>query len=137
MRKIMMSLAAIVVAFAAGTMSAPAADARKSAGEAFWRCATGFAFEVSGSAVHCKKPTYVLRKPLGKCPIGLYAYTDRIGDKDTCSATNAITGELGVEHGCATTDIALGYTKRIVHGTDYCEKSMPAEIVAPSVAILL
>jgi len=137
MRKIMMTLAATVFAFAAGTMSATGAVARNNAVEAFWKCPSGYAFVTNGNAVHCKKPAYIDKKPLGKCTIGLYAYVDRIGEKDMCSATNVVTGELGVERACPATDLVLGYTKRIVAGADYCGKAMPAEIKPPSVAVSL
>jgi hypothetical protein len=137
MRKIMMTLAAIVVAFAAGTMSATGAVARNAAAEAFWKCASGYAFATNGNAVHCKKVAYIDKKPLGKCPIGLHAYVDRIGDKDMCSVTNAVIGEIGMERGCVSTDLVLGYTKRIVAGADYCGKPIPAEIKPPSVAVSL
>ena len=137
MRKIIISLAVIAIAFAAGTMSATGAVARNAAAEAFWKCSTGFAFETSGSAVHCKKAAYTDKKPLGKCPVGLYAYADRIGNKDMCSATNVVTGEVGVERACMASDVVLGYTKRLVNGTDFCGKLIPAEIQAPPVVVNL
>ena len=137
MRSMIISLAAIGIAFAAGTVSATGAAARNAAAETYWKCPTGFAFETSGSAVHCKKSPYVDHKALGKCPIGLYAYADRIGTKDMCAATNPVTGELGVERGCISTDLVLGYTKRIVAGADYCGKAIPAEFQPPTVAISL
>ena len=137
MRKIIISLAATGIAFAAGTVSATAAAGRNAAAETFWKCPTGFGFETSGNAVHCKKSPYVDHKPLGKCPIGLYAYADRIGTKDMCAATNPVTGEIGVERGCVSTDLVLGYTKRIVVGADYCGKTIPAEFQPPTVAISL
>jgi hypothetical protein len=137
MRRIMITVAASVVAFTAGTMSPSSAVARNAATEAFWKCPTGFAFETNGSAVHCKKAAYIDQRPLGKCPLGLYPATDRIGEKDTCSATNALTGELGVDRACTAPDVVLGYTKRIVHGTDYCGKSKPAELLPPTVMVSL
>ncbi|HLE57655.1 MAG TPA: hypothetical protein VJB15_11275 [Rhodothermia bacterium] len=137
MRKIMLGLAAIVIAFAAGTMSAPAAGARSAAAEAFWKCSTGFAFETSGNAVHCKKAPYTDRRSLAGCPIGLYPYTDRSGNKDMCSATNLVTGELGVERACKPSDVVVGYTKRHVDGLDFCGKYMLAEIRAPTVVVNL
>ena len=137
MRRIIISLAAVAVAFAAGTMSAESVTARTAAAEMFWKCPSGFAFETNGSAAHCKKPAYVDHKPLGKCPVGLYIYADRIGTKDMCAATNPVTGEIGVERGCVSTDLVLGYTKRIVAGTDYCGKTMPAAFQPPTVAVSL
>ena len=137
MRKIIISLAVIGIAVAAGTTSATNATARNAAGEVFWKCSSGFAFETSGSAVHCKKASYTDKKALAGCPLGLYGYVDRIGAKDMCSATNAVTGELGVERGCKATDVAMGYTKRQVDGLDFCGKFMPSEIQAPSVSIII
>lgn len=108
-----------------------------SASETFWMCPSGFAFEVSGKAVHCKKAAYTERKVVAACPLGLYAMVDRIGQKDMCAATNPVSGEVSVERGCKSTDVILGFTKRIVSGADFCGKDVPAQIVAPNVAVVI
>ncbi|HEX6574882.1 MAG TPA: hypothetical protein VF042_07900 [Gemmatimonadaceae bacterium] len=123
-----------LASFAALSGGAESAAARPMA-EVYYRCQSGYAFETNGSAVHCKKPAWTEQRSLANCPIGLYPTVDRIGSKDMCAATNAISGEIDVEQGCTPADIVLGFTKKIVAGKDYCAKGHPAEITAPSVAI--
>lgn len=110
-------------------------EANLVATETFWGCPAGFTFETSGNAAHCKRPATIDRKLLGGCPVGLFALTDRIGTKDMCGATNPVSGEISIERACKATDVALGYTKRIVTGTDYCGKALPPQVEAPSRAI--
>jgi hypothetical protein len=130
--------AVFAAAITMGALSTRDASARPAAfSELYYRCPAGYAFETSGSAVRCKKPAYTSKKPLANCTIGLYAATDRIGDKDMCAATNPISGEIGVERACVPTDLLAGYTKKIVDGLDYCGKVMPEDIKPPSVAIVM
>lgn len=138
MRKLAVIAAAVASIAAFGGMFANEARARPSAvSEPFWKCPSGFAFDVSGNAAHCKKPASVERKLLAGCPIGLYPAPDKLGEKDMCAGTNPVSGEIAVERGCKATDVALGFTKRMVSGTDYCGKPIAAEIVAPSVMVVL
>jgi hypothetical protein len=127
------ALIAVIGIAASTTYEADAAP--PAASEVYWRCEQGFAFETSGSSVHCKKPAYTDRRALAGCKIGLYPMVDRIGNKDMCSGTNIVTGEISIERACLASDVLLGYTKRIVDGTDYCGKSIPAEFRAPSVMV--
>lgn len=130
--------AVLAAAVAVAAVRIPDASARSAAStELYYRCPAGYAFETSGSAVRCRKPAYSINKPLANCTIGLYAATDRIGDKDMCAATNPVSGEIGVERGCAPADLLAGYTKKIVDGPDYCAKPMRADIKPPSVAIVI
>ncbi len=139
MRKTFIAVAALIAAALTGAMTAPEAAARNSsfASEAFWRCPSGYLFESSSNAVHCKKAAYTDHRSLAPCMTGLYAATDHIGTKDMCSATNAITGELGVERACKPEDAAAGYSKRIVSGVDFCGKAIPQTVIAPSVMVTL
>lgn len=132
--KALLPTAALVLTFVAGLAAAPAAGARVStlATEVFYKCESGYAFETSGNAAHCKKPAYTDRRTLADCIVGLYPSADRIGSKDMCAATNPVSGEISVERACRPTDLAAGYTKRIVAGVDYCGKLMPQQIEAPS-----
>jgi len=137
MRKLFAATLILAVA-AAGAFSPQDARARTAAAsEAFWKCSSGFAFEVQGNAVHCKKAAYTDKRDLAGCRLGLYALADRVGDKDMCGATNPLSGEIGIERGCLASEVIQGYTKRIVHGTDYCAKSIPAELRAPSVMVTI
>jgi hypothetical protein len=133
----LMRVAVILVAIALGAASASASVGGNAATEAFWKCPSEFTFETLGSAVHCKKPAFIDRKPLSGCPIGLYPATDRIGNKDVCAATNPVSGEISIERGCKPTDVVLGYTKRIVAGIDFCGKPIAAEIQPPTVSVNL
>jgi hypothetical protein len=104
--------------------------------EAFWRCPSGFAFETSGSAVHCKKPAWTETKAFMPCMIPTPDLkTDLVNTTDMCS------GGIGVavtaEPLCYPTDIANGFTKRRVAGRDYCGKPHPAEVIAPNQMISL
>jgi hypothetical protein len=139
MRKTIITLGAILAVAVASAASAPAAVARRSSldSEAFWKCSTGYQFEVAGTAAHCKKAAYTARKSLAPCVIGLFAATDRVGTKDMCSASNSLTGEIGIERACNREDIEAGYTKRIVSGTDFCGKAIPETVIAPNVMITL
>ena len=55
----------LVVGIAKGPAVASAASSVMS--EPFWRCPSGYAFETSGSAVHCKKPAYTSTKAFMPC----------------------------------------------------------------------
>ena len=135
-RLIQLKIAALITLTGIAASTTYQADAATpAASEIYWRCEQGFAFETSGSSVHCKKPGYTDRRALAGCKPGLYPMVDRIGDKDMCSGTNIVTGEVSMERGCVASDLLLGYTKRIVDGTDYCGKLIPAEFRAPSVAV--
>jgi hypothetical protein len=112
--------------------------------ETYYRCPSGYTFRTNGSdSAHCKRAAYTTTatKPLADCPnvggIGTFARTDYSGTRDMCVGTNPITGQVAVERGCWPTDVTAGYTKRIVSGTDRCEKttSHPADIRPPSVAV--
>ena len=138
MSAIKVCLVAFAAALTVGAVSISDASASSVAyTELFYRCPAGYVFETSGSAVHCKKPAYTSTKPLANCTIGLYAAIDRIGNKDMCAATNPISGEVGIERGCISTDLIAGYTKKIVDGQDYCAKAVPVDIKPPSVAVVI
>ena len=138
MRRFAVTVVVVATLVALRGLSATEAPARATAAsEPFWKCPAGFAFDVNGSAAHCKKPAYIERKLLAGCTIGLYPAADKLGEKDMCAGTNPVSGEIAVERGCKATDVALGFTKRIVAGTDYCGKAIAPEIVAPSVMVVL
>jgi hypothetical protein len=136
------TLAAIILT-AAGTAAArgnsgPHSAASTMEAEVFFKCPSGYAFEVSGSAAHCKKPAYTDRRELGGCLVAFPTFRqDRVGSKDMCSGTNPLTGEVLMEAGCKVEDTSAGYTKRIVAGRDFCGKLMPQQIQAPNVAVSL
>ena len=130
------SFAALLVALVAGSAFAERATARTFA-EVYWRCPSGYAFETSGSAVHCKKPQWTETKPFMACAPGLGLNIDNIGTTDMCAGTNPLTGTVSIEPPCYPTDVANGFTKRKVSGKDFCGKTHPAEIMAPSQAVTL
>jgi hypothetical protein len=121
-----------------GAVFAPRASARASSyGEAFWRCASGYAFETSGSAVHCKKPSWTETKAFMPCVLATPTLKiDLVGDTDMCAGSTPL-GVVSAEPACYATDVAGGFTKRHVDGKDFCGKNHPAEVVAPSQLITL
>src|SRR4051812_5565218 len=133
MRNKSISVMALLLAMAAGAVFAPRASARTSSyGEPFWRCASGFSFETSGSAVHCKKPEWTETKAFMSCSLGTPTLKiDAIGNTDMCAGGTAL-GVVSLEPACYPTDVVAGFTKRHVSGKDFCGKSHPAEVVAPS-----
>jgi hypothetical protein len=128
---------ALVAVIAITAAFAPHAARTTSDGETYFRCPSGYAFEVSGSAAHCKKPSWTETKSLAGCIVGLYPSVDRVGTKDMCAGTNPLTGEVSMEQQCNAADVTNGFSKRIVAGKDFCAKTHPAEYIAPNVAITL
>lgn len=127
-------LAAAIVGFAPGAVPAAAPKAGAMEAERYFKCPSGYRFRAASDAAHCKKDGYYQLVPLMPCKnemgVGLFARTDHVGNKDMCAGTNPITGEIAVERGCP-----LGFTKRVVAGTDQCRKYHPGRIVAPSVQV--
>ena len=116
--------------------SSPAQRSTPTMGEAFWRCPSGYAFETSGSAVHCKKPSWTETKPFMACVLATPTLKiDLVGQTDMCAGSVGIT--VSAEPSCYPTDIANGFTKRRVSGKDFCGKSHPAEVIAPNQLISL
>jgi len=127
----------LLVAIVAAAVFAPRASARTSSlSEVYWKCSSGFAFETSGSAVHCKKPQWTETKPFMGCSIGLILKIDLVGSTDMC-AGNTVAGVVSLEPACYPSDVVVGFTKRHVDGKDFCGKTHPSQIVAPSLAITL
>ena len=129
------AVAATALAALAGAATTSASPSRRVATETFFRCESGWSFEVhNNTAAHCERGGTLVTAPLNPCAnvggVGLFASTDRVGTKDMCTGTNPVTGEISVERGCP-----LGYTKRIVTGVDRCEQTLPKEFRAPSVAV--
>ena len=113
-----------------------AAASTTSAAESYWRCPSGFAFETSGSAVHCKKPTWTETKAFMPCVLATPTLKiDLVGQTDMCAGNVGLT--VSVEPSCYPTDLANGFTKRRVAGKDFCGKQHPAEVVAPNQLITL
>ena len=139
MRNKSIHVLALLVAMVAGAAFAPRASARASSfDEPFWRCASGYAFETSGSAVHCKKPSWTETKAFMPCILATPTLKiDLVGDTDMCAGSTALTGVISAEPACYPTDVVNGFTKRHVSGKDFCGKLHPAEIVAPSQIITL
>ena len=128
-------LAAAVVVALAGAATLTAAPPARFASETFFRCESGWSFQVnSNSAAHCARGGNTVTAPLNPCPnvggVGLFASTDRVGNKDMCYGTNPVTGEVSAERGCP-----IGYTKSIISGVDRCSRVVPREFKAPSVAV--
>jgi len=120
------------------TRSASAAPATVGAlqGEAFWRCPSGYAFETSGSAVHCKKPAWTGTRAFMPCVVPTPDLkVDLMSQTDMCAGNVGAT--VSAEPLCYPTDIAAGFTKRHVAGKDFCGKSHPAEVIAPNLLITL
>jgi hypothetical protein len=129
---ISMATLAVVAALSIGVSGPADATASPTAtAEVYWRCASGFAFETSGSAVHCKKASWTETKPFMPCVFPTATLKlDLVGMTDMCAGSVGAT--VSAEPSCYPTDIVAGFTKRQVSGKDFCGKSHPAEIVAPS-----
>jgi len=129
---------ALLLATVAVAVFAPGASARASSySEPFWRCASGYAFETSGSAVHCKKASWTETKAFMSCSLATPTLKiDLVGDTDMCVGSTPL-GVVSAEPACYPTDVASGFTKRHVDGKDYCGETHPAEVVAPSQMITL
>ncbi len=139
-----MVLAALTTAFAAASATiwaaVPADAALESAGdvpvvaERYYACPSGYRFSSANDAAHCRKPERIERTSLNPCPntgsVGLFPMVDYNGTRDMCAAQNPLAGAVAVERSCP-----VGFNKRIVRGTDQCEKHHAAEIVAPSVPV--
>lgn len=123
---------AIVAALSIGVSRPSDATASPTAtAEVYWRCASGFAFETSGSAVHCKKPSWTETKPFMACAFPTATLKiDLVGTTDMCAGNVGVT--VSTEPSCYPADIVAGFTKRKVDGKDFCGKPHPAEIVAPN-----
>lgn len=127
----------LLVAIVAGVVFAPRASARTlSESEIFYTCPSGYAFETSGSAARCRKAQWTETKSFVGCALGMALKYDAIGTTDMCAATTPVTGVVSVEPGCYPSDLVNGYTKRHVSGKDFCAKTHPEEIIAPSRAVV-
>ena len=117
--------AAVTPAHATTTASASFRDG------VYFGCLPGYVFEVEGSAARCRRPERTITTALVPCPniggVGLFIRTDFTGNKDMCTGTNPVTGEVAVERACPA-----GYTKRIVSGNDRCEQRVPEEVQPPT-----
>ena len=113
------------------TASAATAAPLAEAAESYWRCPSGYAFEVSGSAVRCKKPAWTETKPFMACGFPTATLKlDLVGQTDMCAGSVGTT--VTVEPQCYPTDVMNGFTKRRVSGKDFCGKSHAAEVIAPN-----
>jgi hypothetical protein len=138
-----MSRLSIALAFIAGTTillaasnGAKPASAAAPVGEAYWRCPSGYAFETSGSAVHCKKAAWTETKPFLSCLLPTPDLKlDLVNQTDMCSGSIGMA--VTAEPACYPQDIAAGFTKRHVSGKDFCGKNHPSEVIAPNQMISL
>jgi len=130
---------AVAAAIGATGLAATFHPARLSAAaavnaEVYWRCPSGYAFETSGSAVHCKKPAWTETKPAMSCVIPTPNLKfDLVGTTDMCSGGIGIA--VTAEPLCYPTDLSNGYVKHHVAGKDFCGKFHPVEIIAPNQVI--
>lgn len=104
--------------------------------EAFWRCPSGYTFETSGTAVHCKRAAWTETRASSACAVPSQSLrVDLVGTTDMCAA--GIGQHDTVEPVCDSADVAAGFTKRRVAGKDFCAKSHPADIIAPNQKVSL
>ena len=107
-----------------------------SAAESYWRCPSGYAFQTSGSAVHCKKAAWTETKALVPCLAPTPSLkVDLVSNTDMCAGDVGLT--ISAEPMCYPTDLANGFTKRRVAGRDFCGKYHPSEVIAPNQKITL
>jgi len=115
--------------------AAPTALSTKAA-ESYWRCPAGYTFEVSGSAVRCKKPSWTETKPFMACGFPTANLKlDLVGQTDMCAGDIGAT--VTIEPQCYPADVVNGFTKRRVSGKDFCGKPHPAEVIAPNQHVVL
>jgi hypothetical protein len=133
----LITLAATALAFAATSESPKSARAAAPVVvESYWRCPSSFAFETSGTAVHCKKPAWTETKPFIAClPPTPDLKMDLVGTTDMCSGGIGIA--VTAEPQCNPVDVANGFSKRHVGGRDYCAKFHEAEVIPPNQQISL
>jgi hypothetical protein len=106
-----------------------AAATTMGAAQSWWRCPAGFAFETSGTAVHCRKPYSIQTKPF----IGCLAPTPALMVDAQLVTDMCFDGRLMMmEPQCNPLDVANGYFKKHVSGKDYCGKEFPEEVIAPN-----
>jgi len=124
--------AALFVVAAAAKPTTHVQPVSNAAAESFWACPSGYAFAVNQNAAHCKKPAYTATKRYVACT-GVTPTTriDLVGTTDMCAGTGVV-GTITAEPICDPVDVANGYTKRRVSGTDFCGKDIPASIMAPN-----
>ena len=133
------ALVAVVVVFTGASKLSATPFASPSAGaavESYWTCPDKYAFEVaSGNAVHCKKPAWTETRKYVGCT-GLFPTTkiDLVGATDMC-AGSGLAGVATSEPICSLADVADGFRKRYVSGTDFCAKDHPAEVIAPNTRV--
>ena len=131
-----LATATIVLVAAAKAPGVASAASKAATGEPFWRCPTGYAFETSGSAVHCKKPGWTETKAFMPCILATPTLkVDLLNHTDMCAGSVGVT--VTAEPVCYPTDIANGFTKRYVSGKDFCGKDHPSEIISPNQMISL
>ena len=135
-------VAALTILAAASRTTPVAAAAPITAGttttavETFWRCPSGYAFETSGSAVHCKKPSWTETKPFMACGIPTpNLKVDLVSQTDMCEGVVGTT--ISAEPQCYPSDVLNGFTKRHVAGKDFCAKPHAAEVLPPNQAVTI
>ena len=105
----------------------------------YYSCPSGYEFQVQGSAARCYRAASVATTALVPCPnvtvpvvntsVGLFAQTDFSGNKDMCAA-QGVAGVSAQDRVCPP-----GYTEREVPGNDRCERTIPADIKAPTIPV--
>ena len=138
MYRTFLSLLVLVAAVAAiGATVKPARTAVAApvvVAEPYWRCPSGYQFQTSSSAVHCKKASWTETKPMLPCLVPTPDLkTDLVNNTDMCSG--GIGVQVTAEPLCNPVDMAAGFTKRKVSGRDFCGKFHPSEIIAPNTMI--
>jgi hypothetical protein len=129
-------LAAVLGAVLSTSVSRLGGAVATPSAEAFWRCPSGYTFETSGTAVHCKRAAWTETRAAGICAGPTQSLkVDLVGTTDMCAA--GVGQSDGVEPVCDSADVAVGFTKRRVAGKDFCAKSHPADIIAPNQKVSL
>jgi hypothetical protein len=141
MRRPLLATLAPVFALAALVAANPthAAGAAGRSFATYYGCPSGYEFQAQGSAARCYRPSRVETTALVPCPnvtvpvvntsVGLFAQVDFNGNKDMCAA-QGVAGVSAQDRVCPP-----GYTEREVSGADRCERTVPADIKAPTVPV--
>ena len=142
MRRPLLATLAPFLALAALVAANPT-HASGAAGRSFatyYGCPSGYEFQVQGSAARCYRAASVVTTALNPCAnvtipvvnksVGTFAQTDYgQGVKDMCVG-EGVAGATALDRTCP-----IGYTEREVAGNDRCERTVPADIKAPSVPV--
>jgi hypothetical protein len=128
MMRIMLSTGALVTVVVLGLLSPPVvrvADADLA--EQYFKCSSGYSFQVSGQNVRCYKAGAIVTI-MPSCPPGTALVQNVAGYLDMCRAA------AGTNYNYVCPPLYPGETRS---GQDMCVKKDPPSILAPTVSVTI